>query len=90
MAVAASSPNTQILQFDWFVNGRIFPVLSAHGGLKNPCLCRIKIKIFDNMWSENVSRTIKKGKVTMYSEVSEEILYKMMTEFQVFIWRFLP
>ena len=33
MAVAASGPNTEILQFDWFINGQIFPVLSVQGGI---------------------------------------------------------
>ena len=49
MAVAASGPNTEILQFDWFISGRIFLVLPAQeGNLKKPYLCRIKIQIFDN------------------------------------------
>ena len=44
MAVTASGPNTEISQFDWFVRGRIFPVLPAQGGdLKKSCLCRIKM-----------------------------------------------
>ena len=33
MAVPASGPNTQILQFDWFISGRIFPVLPIQGGI---------------------------------------------------------
>ena len=34
MAVAASGSNTEILQVDWFINSRIFPVLPAQGGSK--------------------------------------------------------
>ena len=63
---------------------------SGKGNFKKPCLCPIEIKIFDNIWSENALRTTKKGKVTMYCEVSEKILYEMTTEFQVFIRRFVP
>ena len=33
MAVAASGPNTEILQFDWLIGGRIFPVLPAQEGI---------------------------------------------------------
>ena len=29
MAVAGTSPNTEILQFDWLISGQIFPILSA-------------------------------------------------------------
>ena len=29
--VAANDSNTEILQFDWFISGRIFPVLPAQG-----------------------------------------------------------
>ena len=48
-AVAVSGSNTEILQFDWFISGRIFSVLPfQEGNLKKPFLCRIKIKIFDN------------------------------------------
>ena len=89
--MAAIGPNTATLQFDWFISGRIFPVSPAQGGnLKTLCLCPIKIKFFDNIWSENVLQTIKKRKVTMQSEVSEKILYEMTTESQVFIWRSVP
>ena len=50
MAEAASSPSTKILQFEWFISGRIFPVFPAQGGdFKKPCLCLIKITILDNM-----------------------------------------
>ena len=50
MAVAVSGLNMKILQFHWLINGRIFPILPAQGGnLKKPYLCRIKIKIFDNI-----------------------------------------
>ena len=31
MAVVASGPTTGILQFDWFISGRIFPVLPGQG-----------------------------------------------------------
>ena len=31
MVVAASSPSKEILRFDWFISGRIFPVLTAQG-----------------------------------------------------------
>ena len=31
--VAASNPNTEILQYDWFINDRIFPVLPVQGGI---------------------------------------------------------
>ena len=31
MAVAARDPETEILQFDLFINGRIFPVLPDGG-----------------------------------------------------------
>ena len=34
MFVAASGPNTEILQFDFFISGRLFPVLPAQGGFK--------------------------------------------------------
>ena len=33
MAVAASGPNTEILQFDWVIGSRIFPVLPAQEGI---------------------------------------------------------
>ena len=50
MAVAASGPNMEIVQFDWFISGRIFPILPSRGGnLIKPCLCRIRIKIFDKI-----------------------------------------
>ena len=56
MAVAPSGPNKEILQFDWFISGRIFLVLPAPGrNLRKPSLCRIKIKIFDKIWNETVS-----------------------------------
>ena len=32
MAVAASGTNTEILQFEWFISGRIFPILPAQEG----------------------------------------------------------
>ena len=32
MAVAASGPNTKMMQFDWFTSARIFPVLPAQEG----------------------------------------------------------
>ena len=40
MAVAANGSNTEILLFDWFMSGRIFPVLLSQGAgnLKKPCL----------------------------------------------------
>ena len=58
MAVAASGPNMEIVQFDWFISGRIFPILPSRGGnLIKPCLCRIRIKIFDKISSERVLRT---------------------------------
>ena len=62
MAVAASGPNTEILQFDWFTSGHIFSVFpySRGGNLRKPCLCGIKIKFFHNISSENVLRTIRK------------------------------
>ena len=47
-----------------------------------PYLFRMKIKIFDNIWSESVLRTIRKGKVTM---LNEGIPYEMTTELQLFI-----
>ena len=72
----ASSPNTEILQFDWFISRWIFPGLpSQEGGLKKTCLCTFKI--FDIVQSENVLRTIRKA--TMQSEVDEEILYGITT-----------
>ena len=56
MILAASSLNMEILQFDWFKNYLIFPVLPITGGkFQRAYLCRIKIKIFDNIiWTENV------------------------------------
>ena len=83
MALAASDPNTEILQFDWFISCQIFPVLSAQGGdSRKPCLCRIKIKIFDKIWGEGYYEQSRKGKVTMKSEVDVEILYEKTTELQ--------
>ena len=75
MAVAASGPNTKMMQFDWFTSARIFPVLPAQEGkLLKTLLVSNKN---ENFW------TIGKGKVTMYSkEIENE-----MTELQVFIWR---
>ena len=36
-SVAASGPNTEILQFDWFISGRVFPLLPTQGRhLKTP------------------------------------------------------
>ena len=32
MAVAASGPNTEILQFNWFINNLIIPVLPSQVG----------------------------------------------------------
>ena len=32
MAAAASDPNTEILQFDWFISGRIFRVSPTQRG----------------------------------------------------------
>ena len=32
MALAVSGQNREILQFDWFISGRIFPVLPVQGG----------------------------------------------------------
>ena len=32
IAAAASGPNMEILQYDWFLSCRIFPVLPAQGG----------------------------------------------------------
>ena len=29
MVVSVSGSNTEIVQFDWFINGQIFPVLPA-------------------------------------------------------------
>ena len=77
MTVAVSGPNTEILQFDWLISGRIVPVLPAYGGFKKSCFCRINIVSFDNIWNENELRTIWKGKETMQSEVDEEILHEM-------------
>ena len=73
----------------WFVHKRSDISLITHSGgnLKKTCLCQIKINIFDNILSENVLRTIRKGKVNIQSEVGEEILYGITTELQVFIWR---
>ena len=31
MAMAASGPDTEILQSDWLISGRIFPVLLVQG-----------------------------------------------------------
>ena len=48
MAVVASGPDTEILQFDLF-HKRSDISRIAHSGwrnLKKPCLCRIKVKIF--------------------------------------------
>ena len=65
MTVAASGPNTEILLFDLFIRVRMFPVSPARerANLRKPCLCRIKIKIFDQIWGERVLRTIRKEKV---------------------------
>ena len=91
MVVAASVPNTEILQFDWFISGRIFPVLPAQGeNLKKAFLCRIKITIFGNIWSEIIHRAIKKRKVTMKSGVGEEISCEMTTKLHISIWRSVP
>ena len=52
MAVAASGPNTEILQFDWLTSGRALPLLSAQGEgifVRHKPLCPTKIKSFDNM-----------------------------------------
>ena len=35
MAVAASGPNTEILDFDWFISSRIFPILRSAGKTGN-------------------------------------------------------
>ena len=87
-AVAASGPNTEILQFYWFISGQIFPVLPNQGDyLKTQCLCRMKIKIFVKIWNESVLGTIRKGEVTTQCKIGEKILYQMKTELQVFIWR---
>ena len=88
MAVAARGPNTEIMQFDWFISGLVFPILPTLGNeFKKPSLHRIKIKIFDTLWSESALQTIRREKVTMLSLAGEEILYEMMTELQVFIGR---
>ena len=85
MAVAASGPNKRILEFDWFISGRIFFVLPAQGRKVKKALPEykkhecIKIKIFDNLSSETVLQTVRMGKDTMWSEVGEEILYEMTT-----------
>lgn len=34
MAMAASGPDTEILQSDWLISGRIFPALTTQGRLK--------------------------------------------------------
>ena len=87
--MAASGPNnTKILQFDWSVSGRLRPMYVAHTGEESKkilAFCRIKIKIFDKIWNENVFGAIIKGKVTMSSQVGEEILHEMTTELQVVI-----
>ena len=63
-----------------------FPYLFARrGNVKKPCLCRIKIKIFDKIRRENVLQIIRKGKVTMWSEVGEQILHELTAELLVFI-----
>ena len=62
-------------------------IACSGGDLKLPWLSRIKIKIFDNIWSDNVLRTSGKRKVTLRSKVGEKVLYEMTTELQVFIWR---
>ena len=38
MAVAAGGLNTEILQFNWFISGRIFPLLPAQGSKLNKAL----------------------------------------------------
>ena len=49
MTVAASGPKSEILQVDWFISGRVFPVWPAQGGdLKTPCLCQIKTNVLTN------------------------------------------
>ena len=46
--MAASGPNTEILQFDWFISGRTVPVLPTQGrGVKNTLLMSNKINFFD-------------------------------------------
>ena len=51
MVGAVSCPNTEILQFDWFMSGRIFLVLPAQerGGFQKALLVSIKIKNFNNI-----------------------------------------
>ena len=95
MAAAASYPNTEILQFDWFISGRIFPVLPAQGmKFKKALLMSNKNK---NSWQTEsmkwkcitnyLLRIIRKGKVSIQSEVAEKIPYEMTTELQVFtVW----
>ena len=51
ITVVASGPNAEILQFDWFISGWIFSVLTRSGQVdfKMPCLCQIKIKNLDKI-----------------------------------------
>ena len=81
MAMLARHPITGILQYDCFIGYRIFPISPTQcwGNLRKFCLCRIKIKIFDKIWSENVLPTIRKRKVTIRSE-----------ELQIIIWCSVP
>ena len=82
MAAAASALCTEILQFDLFISGRNISCIANSGRKFKRALrlCRIKITIFDDKWSENVLRAIRKGNVTEQSEVGEEILYEMATQ----------
>ena len=89
MGVAACGANTEILQFDWFMSGRMFPVLPVQGGFKKP-LFRLKITILGKIGSQSVSRTIRKRKVTMDSEGGEEILYQMTELHVVTVWHPIP
>ena len=92
MAMSASGLKIDVLQFDCLSTSQIFPILLAQEKeeLKKPCLCSLKIKIFDNIGSKNVLWTIRKGKVTMQSKVGEQILCETTTKLQVFIWHSTP
>ena len=60
MAVEASGRNTEILQFDWFMSGRIFPVLPTQGGFLTSLACVEQKLKFLTMY-----------RVKMYNEQSE-------------------
>ena len=39
MAVAVSSPNTEVLQFDWLISGWVFSILSAQREILKKLAC---------------------------------------------------